>query len=129
MIAPTNGWDNAADVEEGKTYCRDMAWAISRNKQGLDICSEMAGRLRDFGISCDTAIMLVLEFAEPLLPEQKVKDAMEHWYQVAATAPGLLSKAAPIASPWQDAEDEEIQIRRCVDGCGGQDRLAQATHV
>ena len=108
LRAPPNGWDYSEDIEEGKMFCRDARFTISRGKRGLQTISIIVVRLRDFGISCETATTLILEFCEPLLPEDDVTETVENYYRYAATAPGLLSKAAGQRSRWRPAviEDE-----------------------
>ncbi len=108
LAAPPNGWDYSEDIEEGKAFCRAARFGISRGKsKGAQDVANIAMRLRDYGVSCATAIKLVMEFGEPLLPEEIVIDAVENYYRYAATAPGLLSKANGAQSRWRAAVIEE----------------------
>src|SRR5262245_47202094 len=66
-IAPAHGWDNPADVAEGRDYCRGMNGWCRRTLEDLPKIEDMALHLRELGLSEKTALELILTYNKPPL--------------------------------------------------------------
>lgn len=91
--APRRGWDNPADVAQAKSYVQGQAFAALDNEAGRQLIFDMAMRIRDYGVSLQTAISLIVRFAETDIPKGDIEDRCANAYSVATVRPGELSRA------------------------------------
>lgn len=109
--APKLGWDNEPDVVQAKSYVQGLAFAALPDGAGRELIFDMAMRIRDFGVSSDTAIALIVRYAETAIPKSDIQEICSNAYEVAAIAPGLLSVAPRQASEdsddWMSAEEPD----------------------
>lgn len=93
-IAPVHGWDNDADLAEGRAYCENMYGYTVRTNADLPKIEELALHLRDFGISEKTAADLIRKYNKPPFKKSRIEFQVWHAYEITAySIPGQRSFA------------------------------------
>ncbi|MGX0966055.1 P4 family phage/plasmid primase-like protein [Bradyrhizobium japonicum] len=98
--SPRNGWDNAVDVAEAKRLCQNKAYYPLDNAWGRNVIAELAGVLRDLGISKTTAVELIHAYCISPLPKGDVNEQCHYTYMAARSRePGTKSSGGTNDAP------------------------------
>lgn len=104
---PPHGWDNAADVDQAKTWLTGMRGLVVRNAKGTKHLFDFGMKLRNFGVSHALAVDLVIAIIAPPFEEEIVRKAVTRPYEVASGLPGALSVIRTDEGEEPDTTDDD----------------------
>lgn len=94
-LAPPNGWDNAADLREGKRIARDIQGALTPNEIGKRCAFDLATSFYHQGLSWRAGVEIALAHAESQLSRADLSLIFDRAYSVQTNPPGLRSLVRP----------------------------------